>query len=101
MQQINNILSTKRIEDRAKERHLKNEWMAFAFKVWKEYSNNPKELPNVIRFFKTYKDNYRPLLDSAYNFCIDYTGQIPKIKLFYWKFWDLYKKRKAIQEKGH
>ena len=102
MQQINNILkpnkySVKGLEEISKQRHIQNEWMAFAFKTWKEYSNEPKELKNVIRFFKMYKDNYRPLLDNAYSFCSDYTGTVPKIKLFYWKFWDLYKKLKATQ----
>ena len=100
MQQLNNVLNPNRyspeaIAKRDKVRHIQNEWMAFAFKTWKEYSNESKELPNVIRFFKTYKDKYRPLLDNAYNFCTDYTGNVPKIKLFYWKFWDQYKKLKA------
>lgn len=73
------------------ERHLKNEWQAFAYKVWKEYSGNKKELPNIIRHFKIYEKKHRGYLDSAYNFCKDYQGNIPKLKLFYWKFWQLMK----------
>jgi hypothetical protein len=74
-------------------RALKHEWQAFAYKVWKEYSGIKRELPNVVRHFKKYNDKYRGYLDSAYSFCKDYEGPVPKMKLFYWKFWELYKGR--------
>lgn len=76
---------------------LKHEWMAFAYKVWKEYDNNKKNLPNIIKFFRTYNPTSRNLLDLSYNFCSDYTGQIPKIKLFFWKFWQL---KNGIEKRG-
>ena len=81
-----------------KNRHLKHEWMAFAYKTWKDYSGNKKELPNTIRFFKKYQATYRAYLDIAYSFCTDYEGNIPKLKLFYWKFWELMKEKKSKEK---
>ncbi len=102
MQQVNQILQNKNLtlemDARAKQRHLKNEWMAFAFKVWKEFSNNNKELPNLIRHFKIYHVNDRALLDRAYSYCKDYTGMIPKLKLFYWAFWQFKKNGRIVSK---
>jgi len=87
MDKIGNILP-QHIEDRTNRPHLANEWQAFAYKIWIEYSGVKRELPNLMRFFKQHLTD-RPILDLAYNFCIDYTGNIPKLRLFYWEFWRL------------
>ena len=70
---------------------MQHEWQAFAYKVWKDCSGDTKELGNVMRFFKIWNREYRYLLDHAYSFVKDYTGPIPKLKMFYWKFWQLKK----------
>ena len=103
MQQISNILNTNRFSEEAiakrdKVRRIQNEWAAFAFKVWKEYSNDSKELKNVMRLFKTQWATGRGSLDAAYSYCKDYTGNIPRIKMFYWAFWQ-YKKNGHIVSK--
>ncbi|QGH72355.1 MAG: hypothetical protein [Podoviridae sp. ctg2L5] len=72
---------------------LKHEWQAFAYKVWSEYSGDKKELPNLVKHFRTYNTKHRNYLNSAYEFCKDYAGPVPKLKLFYWKFWQLYKNK--------
>jgi len=89
MQSLSESLKQKKFEP--KPHALKHEWQAFAYKIWKDYSNNKKDLPRVIQLVKRYNENYRGYLDSAYNFCKDYQGPVPKIKLFYWKFWQLKK----------
>ena len=73
-------------------RMLKNEWQAFAFKVFKDLAGDKKELPRHIRHFRIYEPKCRGYLEKAYHFAIDYTGKIPKLTIFYWKFWRLYKK---------
>lgn len=70
---------------------LKHEWQAFAYKIWADYSGDPKELPQVMKFVKMHNDRNRAQLNDAYGFCKDYQGKIPKIKLFFWKFWQLKK----------
>jgi hypothetical protein len=91
MKDLKDILKSKKFLP--KKHGLKHEWQAFAYKTWKDYSGNPKELPNVIRHFKRYNETHRHILDAAYNFCVDYEGRVPKIKLFYWKFWEIYKRQ--------
>lgn len=71
---------------------IKNEWQAFAFKVYKDLGGQQKELARHIRHFKLYEPKCRGYLEKAYQFAIDYTGNIPKLTMFYWKFWRLYKK---------
>ena len=94
MDTIGSILQKKTIEPPRKGM-IQHEWQAFAYKVWKEYDGDPGTLKNVMRFFKTWNMSSRSLLDHAYSFCKDYTGKIPKIKMFYWKFWQL-KKNKPL-----
>ena len=94
MNNIQTILQS-RVLQKPQGRHMAHEWQAFAYKTWKDYSNDPKELPKLIRFFKLNVEAHRPYLDAAYNFCIDYTGPIPKLRLFYWKFWQLKKNRQG------
>jgi hypothetical protein len=71
---------------------IKNEWQAFAFKVYKDLGGEKKELARHIRHFKIYEPKCRGYLEKAYQFAIDYQGKIPKLTMFYWKFWRLYKK---------
>ena len=71
---------------------IKNEWQAFAYKVHLTLDGEKKDLARTIRHFKTYEPKCRIYLERAYQFCIDYQGNIPKMTLFYWKFWRLYKK---------
>jgi len=91
MQAVADLLRTRQGRVERKPRALKYEWQAFAYKVWKEYSGNKKELPNLVRHVKMYNSKYRNYLNVAYDFCRDYGGPIPRLKLFYWKFWQLYK----------
>lgn len=90
---LNQRLQT--LQNPSKDHHLKHEWQAFAYKIWMDYSGEKRELPNVIRLVKRHHETDRPMLDRAYNFCKDYTGNVPKLKLFYWKFWQL-KKQKQV-----
>lgn len=96
MQKISEALRSRKFE--AKPHALKHEWQAFAYKIWKDYSGDKKELPRVIKLVKMYNEGYRSLLDGAYNFCKDYQGPVPKIKLFYWKFWQLKKSNEGKRE---
>jgi len=89
MMSMAELLGERRFEP--KKNALKHEWQAFAFKVWKEYSGDKKELPNLVRHFRIYNEKHRKYLNSAYEFCKDYEGNVPKLRLFYWKFWRLYK----------
>ena len=72
---------------------MQHEWQAFAYKVWKELDGDPKHLPNLIRFFKIWNVSARGNLEHAYSFIKDYTGRIPRYKMFYWKFWQLQKNK--------
>lgn len=71
---------------------IKNEWQAFAYKVHITLGGEKKDLARTIRHFKTYEPKCRMFLERAYQFSVDYQGGIPKMTLFYWKFWRLYKK---------
>lgn len=65
---------------------ISSEWQDYAYQLWQELSNNRRDLPNLFRFVKM-NFNRRSSLDSARSFCSDYCGSVPKLKLFYWKFY--------------
>lgn len=91
MESILAVLKKKKIIAESKTA-LKHEWQAFAYKIWIDYSGDKKDLPKLMRFVKMHNEKYRRFIDDAYNFCTDYQGAIPKLTLFYWKFWQLKKK---------
>lgn len=98
MENIQAILKNKKFTKSPSQRHLAHEWQAFAYKTWRDYSGDPKELKNVMKLFSRYQATHRNFLDTAYNFCTDYMGPVPKLKLFYWKFWQLKKNASPTTE---
>lgn len=90
-----------RIVDQHKtpQRHLKHEWQAFAFKVFKDLHGKPEELPQFISLFKRYNLTDRRHLEHAYSFLRDYEGYVPKIKMFYWAFWQFKRNNGVIKNK--
>ena len=61
-------------------------WQDRAYQVWKSFNLTRPELPNLFRFFKFNYDKHSGLIEQAYSFTADYEGNVPKLKLFYWKF---------------
>ncbi len=88
MENIQNLLK-QRYQKTPNKRALSYEWQAFAYKIWYDYSGKKNELPIVMKFVKQYQYLYRPLINTAYNFCIDYSCKVPKTKLLFWKFHQL------------
>ena len=69
-----------------KSKGLHNEWQVQAYQVFESLELTKKDLPNLFRFYKTFWKGYARQISTAYSFAYDYEGNIPKLKLFYWKF---------------
>ncbi len=65
---------------------IRYKWQDRAFQIWKDFNLTRSELPNLFRFFKFNYDKSPGKIEQAYSFTADYEGQVPKLKLFYWKF---------------
>lgn len=89
----------KKIQDILKDRKppnkkaIKHEWQAFAYKIWFDLGKDKKHLARVMVLVKKHNKKNRRQLEDAYRFCVDYNGRVPKIMLFYWKYWKLYNAR--------
>ena len=82
MLRIQTILQKKEFKSQTK----LNQWQDRAYQIWKAFNLTRKDLPNLFRFFKNHYEKYPGLIEQAYSFTADYEGNIPKLKLFYWKF---------------
>lgn len=99
MQTIKNILDIKRFQKKPKG-GIVTEWQALAMKVAQGLGCNQQELNDLMTHFKRNHKVHLRFLETAYNFTIDYEGRVPKIKLFYWKFFDLIKNKYAKGKYG-
>lgn len=84
-------INLQRIIDQHKKPVLKHEWQAFCFKVFKELHGRPNELPQFMSLFKRYYESDYKHLNRAYSYMKDYSGYVPKVKMFYWSFWQFKK----------
>lgn len=66
-------------------------WQDRAYQMWQEFGLPRTDLGNLFRFFKLNYDKYPGLVEQCYTFTVDYEGNVPKLKLFYWKFSQLKK----------
>ena len=82
MQTLQTILQTKDFKPQIK----LTKWQDRAYQIWKAFALTRKELPNLFRFFKFNYDKYPGQIEQAYSFTFDYEGNVPKLKLFFWKF---------------
>ena len=83
MLEIANILQTKQFKPQT---IIIYKWQDRAYQVWKAFNLTRKDLPNLFRFFKDHYEQDLGKIESAYSFAFDYEGNVPKLKLFYWKF---------------
>lgn len=66
MLNLQTILQTKDFKPQTK---ITFKWQDRAYQVW-----------------KSFYDKYPGQIEQAYSFTFDYEGNVPKLKLFYWKF---------------
>ena len=83
MLNIQSILQSKDFKPQTK---ITFKWQDRAYQIWKAFNLTRRDLPNLFRFFKINYDRYPGLVEQAYSFTADYEGNVPKLKLFYWKF---------------
>ena len=86
-----NILQNKDFKPQTK---ILLKWQERAYQVWKTLHLNKKELGSLFRFFKYHHEQDLGKIEQAYSFTADYEGCVPKLKLFYWKFYQLKKAKK-------
>ena len=84
MLEIANILQTKEFKPTKL-----LQWQDRAYQIWKAFNLTRKELPNLFRFFKYHYEQDLGKIEQAYSFAFDYEGNVPKLKLFYSKFYSL------------
>ena len=84
MQHINSILPPTLTT--IKNTRITFKWQDRAYQVWKAFNLTRKDLPNLFKFFKDHYEQDLGMIEQAYSFTSDYEGNVPKLKLFYWKF---------------
>ena len=84
MQQLAHILTTQNTAP--KNTRITFKWQDRAYQIWKAFNLTRKDLPNLFRFFKYHYEQDLGKIEQSYSFAFDYEGNVPKLKLFYWKF---------------
>ena len=83
MLEIANILQNKDFTPQTK---ITKPWQDRAYQVFKAFNLTRKDLPNIFKFFKDHYGQDLGKIEVAYSFAFDYEGNVPKLKLFLWKF---------------
>ena len=83
MVNLQEILQTKEFKPQTK---ITFKWQDRAYQIWKAFELSRKDLPNLFRFFKDHYEQDLGMIEQAYTFTVDYEGNVPKLKLFLWKF---------------